>query len=123
MNRAVLRRGAGLAFAVVMATSTPSSCDTSTSGSSGSSSSAQRHHTQVRITADDACDWTATIDGTEHKGHGNHTYELSGRTHAAKVVKRDGAGGITLTIRVDGRTVGRSSVKSSGRTISVESHS
>lgn len=121
MNRTVVRRAAGLGFAVVMATSTPTNCQSTSSGSSANSSS--KNHTQVLIKADDDVSWTATIDGDQHKGWGNHTYDLSGRTHAAKVVKRHGAGGITLTLRVDGATVSRSSVKSSGRTISVESHS
>lgn len=113
-------RAASAALVLTAAVSQPSSCETAPTTtrtettqrievrSGGDSSS-----TVVKINADNGVCWAGTVAGAPRSGCGDATYPAAGYPAAgeggvvATIVKTDGAGGVSVRIVVDGRTVDR----------------
>lgn len=122
MNRRMLTRScASLAFIVLSTGSTATDCERRQRDRQDESRS--QYSSRVEISSDDDTCWKVTVDGRDHSGCGDATlYGHRSRTsdHHARVEKVDGDSTVRVKLVVDGRTVARSSVRSSGQHVHVK---
>ena len=122
MNRRTLVRAGGSIALIVLSTSTATDCERMQEERSREGRS--RSSSQVEIRADDDTCWKVTVDDRTHSGCGDATFygHRSSRTgQQARVEKVDGRSTVRVSLVVDGRTVARETVRSSGQHVQVRS--
>jgi hypothetical protein len=107
--------------ALVLAATAPSGCQQAGTTTTSTTQRVEVNSTQrvevnsgggspksvVKIHADDGVCWAGTVGTKARSGCGDASFPASGSGVMATIVKTDGAGGVSVLLIVDGRTVDR----------------